>query len=154
MPVSGSPSRIWGSRDDVTHLRHGGTRAKVVANLALGRYIRSMATQSASKRPSSNGITVKVKHAAGPGRVTTTLGNVTVSGQKPSTEAVNSNIARSTQALERVGKKLTKPGVYLPAKKDVPRYSADEDNPGVFIRRVNGEVTTGKLQNGQFVETK
>lgn len=84
--------------------------------------------------------------------VTTKLGDVEVRGVRPSRELVEANVARSTRALERVGKKLTKPGVYLPEKKGVPRYSADENNPGVVIRRLDGEVTTGRLQNGQFVE--
>lgn len=34
------------------------------------------------------------------------------------------------------------------------RYSADENDPTVFIRRLNGKATTGRLQNGQFVESK
>ncbi len=87
-------------------------------------------------------------------KVTTKLGNVTVSGQKPSEELVKANVARSTQALERVGKKLMKPGVHLPERKGVPRYSADENKPGVFIRRLDGKITTGRLHNGQFVESK
>lgn len=97
---------------------------------------------------------VSVKHATGARTVTTKLDNVTVSGKKPSAELVKTNVARSTQALERVGKKLTKPGVHLPEKKGVPRYSADENDQGVFIRRLDGVITTGRLQNGQFVETK
>ena len=125
-----------------------------MANPVGSRYMFPMATQRVSRRSPANGNRVTVKHGAGARTVTTRLGNVTVSGQKPSAEVVKTNVSRSTQALERVGKKLTKPGVYLPEKKDVPRYSADENNPGVFIRRLNGTVTTGKLQNGQFVETK
>lgn len=114
-----------------------------------------MAKQSStSKRPSSDGKFVAIKGTGGKRNVTTRLGNVTVSGQRPSAAIVSSNVAASTVALERVGKKLTKPGVHLPQKKDVPRYSADENNPAVFIRRLNGKVTTGKLHNGQFVETK
>ena len=65
-----------------------------------------------------------------------------------------SRVARGTQALERVGKKLIKPGIRLPEKKGVPRYSADENSPGVIIRRLNGKVSTGRLENGEFVETE
>lgn len=86
--------------------------------------------------------------------VKTKLGNVTVSGAMPSAELVKTNIARGAQALERVGKKLMKPGIHLPEKKGVPRYSADENSPGLIIRRLNGKVSTGRLENGQFVETK
>lgn len=98
---------------------------------------------------------VTVKRATKSGaNVTTKLGNITVSGQKPSAELVRANVARSTQALERVGKKLTKPGVHLPERKGVPRYSADENIPGIFIRRLDGKITTGRLHDGEFVESK
>lgn len=87
-------------------------------------------------------------------KVKTKLGNVTVSGAMPSAELVKINIARGAQALERVGKNLMKPGIRLPDKKGVPRYSADENTPWVIIRRLNGKVSIGRLENGQFVETK
>ena len=86
--------------------------------------------------------------------MTTRFGNVTVSGQSPSAELVKINIARSSEALERVSKRLMRPGVNLPAKKGVPLYSADENDPGVFIRRLDGKVTTGHLRGGRFIETK
>lgn len=113
-----------------------------------------MAKHSTSKRSSSDGKFVVIKGGSKKGNVTTRLGNVTVSDKRPSADVLSSNVAASTAALERVGNKLIKPGVHLPQKKGVPRYSADENNPGVFIRRLDGKITTGKLQNGQFVETK
>lgn len=125
-----------------------------MANSQRKGYISGMAKQSSIKRSSSTGVFVTVKSATRSPNVTTKLGEVTVRGAKPSAEMVKANVTRSTQALERVGEKLTKPGVHLPEKKDVPRYSADEDNPGAFIRRLNGKITIGRLQNGQFVETK
>lgn len=125
-----------------------------MVNRLLDCYILSMTKQNSSSRSShvSKFVTITGTHTSR--TVKTKLGNVTVSGAKPSAEFVRFNIARSTQALERVGKKLIKPGVRLPEKKGVPRYSADENNPGVIIRRLNGEVTTGRLENGQFVETE
>lgn len=126
-----------------------------MAKLAGRRYIHAMAKQRPTERSSSTGMFVTVKRGTKTGAsITTTLGNITVSGQKPSAELVKANIARSTQALERVGKKLTKPGVHLPERKGVPRYSADENIPSIFIRRLDGKTTTGRLDNGQFVETK
>lgn len=121
----------------------------MVASRSNAVYIETMAKKNPLGR-SSTGMFIAVKST---GRsVTTKLGDVEVRGVRPSRELVEANVARSTRALERVGKKLTKPGVYLPEKKGVPRYSADENNPGVVIRRLDGEVTTGRLQNGQFVE--
>ncbi|MBJ7437504.1 MAG: hypothetical protein JHD35_00565 [Sphingopyxis sp.] len=133
---------------------HATMQREDVANPCDRRYILAMAKHSTSKRSSSDGKFVAIKGVSGQRNVTTRLGNVTVSGRRPSADVVSSNVAASTAALERVGTKLTKPGVRLPQKKGVPRYSADENNPGVFIRRLDGKVTTGKLQNGQFVETK
>lgn len=121
-------------------------------NRPHNRYIDDMAKQSSSKRSSSTGTSVTIKAAVRSPKVTTKLGEVTVRGAKPSPELVKVNVTRSTQALERIGEKLVKPGVHLPRKKDVPRYSADENNPGVFIRLLNGRITTGRLQNGKFVE--
>ena len=118
------------------------------------RYIFPMAKQSTSKRSSSDGKFVAIKGVTGNKTVKTRLGNIIVSGRRPSAEVVSSNVAASTAALERVGTKLIKPGVRLPQKKGVPRYSADENNPEVFIRRLDGKVTIGKLHNGKFVETK
>jgi hypothetical protein len=121
---------------------------------ARNGYIRMMDKRSSATRSSSAAF-VRVNGGAKSGDVITTkLGNVTVTGTKPSLELVKSNVARSTQALERVGKKLMKPGVYLPEKKGVPRYSADENNPRVIIQRLDGRTTIGRLQDGRFVETK
>lgn len=86
--------------------------------------------------------------------VATRFDDVTVYGASPSPELVQANVTRSVQALELLGKQLLKPGVHLAKKKDVPRYEADENTPGVFIRSLNGEITSGRLQNGQFVENK
>jgi hypothetical protein len=88
------------------------------------------------------------------GARTVKFGDVTVTGKAPSAKLVRENVERSTRALERVGKKLIKPGVHLPEKKGVPRYSADENNPHLIIRRLNGQTTTGRLQDGQFVESE
>jgi hypothetical protein len=125
----------------------------VASSLRRG-YINGMTKKSSTKRSFPTGVFVTVKSATRSPNVTTKLGDVTVRGAKPSRELVEANVTRSTQALERVGAKLTKPGVHLPEKKDVPRYSADEENPGVFIQRLNGKTTSGRLQNGQFVESK
>lgn len=121
------------------------------------RYISSMAKQS-TKRSTANGthVTVRVRaRSANRSRsVTTTFGEVTVRGAKPDPEVVESNIARSTQALERIGRKLSEPGVHLRNRKGVPRYAADENNPSVFIQRLDGKVTRGRVQDGQFIATE
>ncbi|MBY0371964.1 hypothetical protein K2X33_14860 [bacterium] len=78
------------------------------------------------------------------------FGDVVVSGKKPSRELVVQNVERSTEALERVGKKFVKPGVSLRFKSGVPSYYADENEPGVFFRYLDGKTQRGRLINGKF----
>jgi hypothetical protein len=80
----------------------------------------------------------------------TKFGRVTISGSCPSPDIVSRNIERSSKALERVGKTLTKPGVTIRPKKGVPRYSVADGETGVFIRRLNGRVERGRLVKGVF----
>lgn len=86
----------------------------------------------------------------GHGMSTVKFGNVTISGATPSARTVTMNIERSTEALERVVKKLIKPGVVLRPKKGVPQYSVAEGETGVFVRRLNGRVERGRLVDGAF----
>jgi hypothetical protein len=78
------------------------------------------------------------------------FGGVTVSGLKPSAASVKVNVERSTQALERVSKSLSRSGVVLRAKKDVPQFFVSEGEKGIFVRRLNGRTELGRLVNGQF----
>jgi hypothetical protein len=78
------------------------------------------------------------------------FGSVTIIGNQPSASSVKKNIERSTAALERVVKRLDRPGVDIRAKKDVPLFSVAEGEPGVFIRRLNGRINRGRLINGAF----
>jgi len=79
------------------------------------------------------------------------FGSVTVSGARPSSAAVDANVERSTEALQRIVKKLAKPGVRLSIKKGVPRYSLDENDPGVFVRVLDGVTLRGRIVDGKFV---
>jgi hypothetical protein len=78
------------------------------------------------------------------------FGSVTISGRKPNAAVVTRNVERSTEALERVSKRLIKPGVTIRRKKDVPQYSVAEGETGVFIRRLNGRTERGRLVKGEF----
>ena len=82
--------------------------------------------------------------------VKTKFGSVVVTGARPSASSVKANVSRSTEALERVTKKLVKPGVSIRPKKDVPQFSVVEDEPGVFIRRLNGRIERGRVVAGMF----
>lgn len=91
-----------------------------------------------------------VRIVTGKGRAKVKFGDVTVLGTTPAPEQVQANVARSTEALQRVVGRLMKPGIRLAAKKDVPRYSVDENHPNIFIRRLNGVTERGYVVNGVF----
>lgn len=93
---------------------------------------------------------VNVSTSASEPRRKVTFGNVTITGVRPGAEVVRENIERSTRALQRLMGKLTKPGVTLSKKKGVPRFSADEDEPSIFIRVLNGRTDRGRMVNGEF----
>jgi len=63
---------------------------------------------------------------------------------------VLNNIKLASEALERVSKKLLKPGVAIRQKKNVPLYSIADGETGVFVRRLNGQTERGRLVNGIF----
>ena len=88
------------------------------------------------------------KRAAG--RMKVTFGGVTVSVQRPNAAQVRHNVELSTMALERAKKRLMRPGVRLNAKKGVPQYFADVEKPGVFVRKLDGKVERGVIENGKF----
>lgn len=87
-------------------------------------------------------------NSAGYGQVT--FGDVTIAGNLPSAESVRVNVERSANALARIGKTLAKPGVRLPKKKGIPRFSVDEDDPTIFVRVLDGRVDRGRMINGEF----
>jgi hypothetical protein len=102
-----------------------------------------------NKKRSRIGQAVAVR-VQGPRRFKAKFGGVTITGNRPTAEIVSRNVERSSMALEQVSKTLSKPGVAIRAKRDVPQYSAAEDEIGVFIRRLNGRVQRGRLVNGVF----
>lgn len=107
-------------------------------------------TVRATSKHDADKVTVKVRGRGGRS-YNVKFGSVTVSGTKPSSASVEANIERSTEALQRIRKKFAKPGVRLSIKKGVPRYSVDENNPGMFVRVLDGVTQRGHLVDGEFV---
>ena len=69
----------------------------------------------------------------------------------PDGQAVDSNIAEFSRAVrERARKRLAKPGIKIRPKKDVPLFHVDDVAAGTFIRKLNGRVERGILENGEF----
>jgi hypothetical protein len=81
------------------------------------------------------------------------FGDVTVTAPAPSATMVEHNVRLSTEALERLAKRLARPGVSIRARKDVPLFSLDSDNPDVMIRTMNGRTERGHLVDGVFHAT-
>jgi len=108
-----------------------------------------MSKQGTNSRTGTDGqfVVVRTKGARGS---KVKFGSVTISGNKPSAGLVKKNVERSTAALERVVKRLERPGVDIRAKKDVPQFSVADGESGVFIRRLNGRINRGRLVNGAF----
>jgi hypothetical protein len=78
------------------------------------------------------------------------FGSVVITAAKPKKATVAANVARSSQALERVAKKLIKPGFTVRARKGVPRYSVDPADPKLFVRQLDGRTDRGRLVDGRF----
>lgn len=112
-------------------------------------YLEVMAKENTKSRSGPNGQYVVVRGKGSRGSKVK-FGSVTISGSKPSAGLVKMNVERSTAALERVVKRLERPGVDIRAKKDVPQFSVAEGESGVFIRRLNGHINRGRLVNGAF----
>jgi hypothetical protein len=97
---------------------------------------------AATKRGSRRGVWEKVK-----------FGDVVVTAQRPSDAEIQRNAELSSAALARALPRLLRPGVRLYAKKDVPLYWVDPENPDGFIRKLNGKLQRGVLEDGQFKAT-
>lgn len=102
------------------------------------------------KSTGASGERTNVTLASGKGNVRVKFGSVVVTGPRPSKESVAANVARSTEALERLAKRIVKPGIRLRPKKDVPLYWVDERDPDLLVRQLNGERTRGRLVDGFF----
>ncbi len=78
------------------------------------------------------------------------FGDVTITAPAPNRAVVNANVAFSTAALSRAVERLAKPGIFLRAKKGVPLFSLDSEDPDVVIRTLDGKTERGHLVNGAF----
>jgi hypothetical protein len=82
---------------------------------------------------------------------TVTFGDVTVTAQRPSDEEIQRNVEASTAALRRALPAFLKPGVRIYPKKDVPLFWADDNDPNICIRKLNGKIERGVVdEDGEF----
>lgn len=82
-----------------------------------------------------------------------TFGSVSVMVRRPTKAEVQRNVEQSTAALERMLKRLLRPGFRLYPKRDVPYFWADENHPDKIVRLLNGKQQLGILENGEFKVT-
>lgn len=81
---------------------------------------------------------------------TVTVNDVTVRVPTPSQVEIERNVAASTAALQRMRDKLLRPGIRLYPKKGVPLYWADPDRPGHYIRKLDGKIDRGIVEDDVF----
>src|SRR5256885_2308303 len=101
-------------------------------------------------KPSSNDPKIVIRLAADASGAHVKFGAVTIAAGQHDPSAIKSNVEKGQRALERAAKKLAQPGVFIRAVKDVPLYSVDETQPNRLIRKLNGRVERGFLENGHF----
>ena len=104
---------------------------------------------SPSRTPTSASLTTAATRAKRK-RAKVKVGEVTVMVHKPTAAEVKYNVAKGSSALDRLKNRLIRPGVRVYAKKDVPLYFADAEQPGIYIRKLNGKLERGILENGAF----
>lgn len=95
---------------------------------------------------------IEIFHAPdfGDRNVEVRLGYVVVRMAAPDEAAINAGVEFSTDGLLRAKTQLARPGVVIRTKKDVPLYHLDENDSNIVIRKLNGQVDRGVLQDGVF----
>jgi hypothetical protein len=97
-----------------------------------------------------DGAAVVVQAKTSRKRARVKIGGVFVTGDKASAAQLKHSVELSSRMLDRLASKVVKPGVRLYAGKTVPLYSVDPDQPGRVVRKLNGKVDLGVLENGAF----
>lgn len=78
------------------------------------------------------------------------FGDVVITAPAPRSAVVKANVAQSTEALARAAKRLSRPGVIIRAKRGVPLFSLDSEEPDIVIRTLDGKTERGHLVDGIF----
>lgn len=81
---------------------------------------------------------------------TVVFGQVEVSAQKVSSKTKKRNVTMGNTAISRAATTLREPGVSLNAAPGVPLFFADETDPALIVRILNGQSTRGKIEGGKF----
>lgn len=84
-------------------------------------------------------------------RVVVAFGDISLETDAPTRAHTRKNILAGQKALARALPKLLSAGVHLDPRPGVPIFYADDDDPEITIREIDGVCQSGKLVNGQFV---
>jgi hypothetical protein len=107
----------------------------------------------AKNRPAGGPVAVKKRASKEGAWEKIKFGDVVITARRPSDADIERNVDLGVAALARALPRLLRPGVRLYPKKDVPLYWVDPENPGGFVRKLNGKIQHGVLENGQFKAT-
>jgi hypothetical protein len=113
----------------------------------------SLQSRRTKNRPAGGSVAVAERGSRDGDLEQITFGDVVITARRPSEAEIQRNAALSSAALARALPKLLRPGVRIYPKKGVPLYSADPEHPSVIIRKLNGKVQRGIVENGQFKAT-
>jgi hypothetical protein len=119
--------------------------------LAAARAARIKAAREASKNPGKPSVWIRTGDASERATRKLKFGAVIVSSTAPDPTTVAVNVNAGREALKRATDVLTKPGVTLRLGAHVPRFRADDREPGMLIRELNGSQQRGRIINGAFV---
>lgn len=97
-----------------------------------------------------DGIKTVVQMKAPRKRARIKIGGVYVTGDKASAVELARSVALSSDMLDRLSKTIAKPGVRLRSRRSVPLFSIDPDHPGRVVRKLDGKIERGVLENGEF----
>lgn len=83
------------------------------------------------------------------------FGGITMRVPKPTKTQYRKNIAEGVKALSLLPSILSKPGVKLVLRPDLPSYVADGRDPSLVVQTVGKILRRGRFdQDGQFVEVE
>lgn len=122
--------------------------AKVKKRRVMKRKVIGPAKAKAKIAPSSVG-TVIVRSGAGKVHFVYTFGGAQLSSARDPQDSKDT-FEQSRKAMEEFGRRIVRPGIRLPDRKGVPKFYADEVNPKVIVRELDGKRERGTFENGQF----
>jgi hypothetical protein len=93
---------------------------------------------------------VVVRNGGGEVRFVYTFGTAELRSTKVNGKPSPETLEQSRIAMRELGGRLLKPGVKLPNRKGVPKFYADEADPALVVRELDGKRERGRFVNGQF----